>query len=780
MMRRVRNLEEKRQLALLRHALKHHEWYYCAGTVCHDMTHTLQRSMALVSQLHDSDGSLVKNKTIISQEEVPESFETDDGLGIGQEEELQQEEGEDVVVEATSGSNNTDVTNEESSRVPDLPRRARRWWEADSDHVGERPDSRFFWNEAVTEPLLRQWKANATADHTFACEICLEHVIPVTSLFFGVQTNLSVSAAADKVRYDEVLISRRSRFRAGTRFTKRGADATGAVANYAETEQILLVWQPTNGRDTTIDGSNGANSTLRAVVSHVQTRGSIPLRWSSPTDIKTYRPRVRIGTDPLAQARSLRQHLTDQATRYILLPHTNETEVTTNSALRGGSLQKRKRKHPSLIFVNLVDKKSDQGRLGRALDAVLNAVIDVYKDQPDSSFPWLNPSHIQHLWFDFHAEVKSGRWDKLAGLLEQVKPTILEQGYFLAVPSNSTDSNFPFHIERLQTGVIRTNCMDCLDRTNVVQSMFGRYALFRHLSDTTLVPLGYKTVFRKNSLTLPWTSGEVAHRLLWADNADAISRLYAGTPALKGDFTRTGRRTKKGALDDGMNSLQRYYLNNFMDADRQEGMDLLVGHQGFSTLDSAGEEDVGSESALSLRDGIVHSGMTVQEAARQMLLGAWNAGSCDDDDDDESHHVRIKQKRRRLGPPSKGVAKTGRRHRVLDLRWLPGDLQTQVRSLASPWAGDEATSMEKLEAIDRRAASDLPWWVVANSEEGEGEQTSSAVLDVETAAANNAGYLLAALAAGTRAPLAMAAVVMSILSVSWPDTAAETEKAKNS
>ena len=87
-------------------------------------------------------------------------------------------------------------------------------------------------------------------------------------------------------------------------------------------------------------------------------------------------------------------------------------------------------------------------------------------------------------------------------------------------------------------------------------------------------------------MALPWASGEVSHRMLWADNADAISKLYAGTAALKGDFTRTGKRTKRGALDDGMNSLQRYYLNNFMDADRQEGVDLLVGHADFSTDDS--------------------------------------------------------------------------------------------------------------------------------------------------------------------------------------------------
>ncbi|KAG8757638.1 hypothetical protein FRC12_010241 [Ceratobasidium sp. 428] len=29
---------------------------------------------------------------------------------------------------------------------------------------------------------------------------------------------------------------------------------------------------------------------------------------------------------------------------------------------------------------------------------------------------------------------------------------------------------------------------------------------------------------------------------VWANNGDAISRAYAGTSALKGDFTRTGRR----------------------------------------------------------------------------------------------------------------------------------------------------------------------------------------------------------------------------------------------
>lgn len=33
-----------------------------------------------------------------------------------------------------------------------------------------------------------------------------------------------------------------------------------------------------------------------------------------------------------------------------------------------------------------------------------------------------------------------------------------------------------------QTGVFRTNCMDCLDRTNVVQSVIARNILHRQLT----------------------------------------------------------------------------------------------------------------------------------------------------------------------------------------------------------------------------------------------------------------------------------------------------------
>jgi hypothetical protein len=56
---------------------------------------------------------------------------------------------------------------------------------------------------------------------------------------------------------------------------------------------------------------------------------------------------------------------------------------------------------------------------------------------------------------------------------------------------------------------------------------------------------------------------------VWADHADAISKAYGGSGALKSDFTRTNKRTQKGVMEDGYKSVTRYLKNNFFDGTRQ-------------------------------------------------------------------------------------------------------------------------------------------------------------------------------------------------------------------
>ena len=67
---------------------------------------------------------------------------------------------------------------------------------------------------------------------------------------------------------------------------------------------------------------------------------------------------------------------------------------------------------------------------------------------------------------------------------------------------------------------------------------------------------------------------------LWASNGDNISICYTGTRALKGDITRTGNRSAKGALNDLSSSVTRMYINTFRDGFRQICIDYLLGKCG--------------------------------------------------------------------------------------------------------------------------------------------------------------------------------------------------------
>jgi hypothetical protein len=606
-----------------------------------------------------------------------------------------------------------------------------------------------------TEQLLKRW------------------IIPCTSAFVGVSQNIPLTIPSTTAKtsgvsndknssssstgsssrndhdtthycyYDEILISRRSRFRAGTRFTRRGTDKTGSVANFAETEQIILVKEQQQPRKQgNNDDDASPNVSLKEVYSFVQTRGSIPLIWSSPAKVQEYAPRVQIATNPLDQARSLRAHVLEQIRLYTLSPITTTAKDSSNSHYEQVKhlppLAANKRymynfkevtdKIPQkLIFVNLIDKKKDQGRLGKAFDSVLQAVLDIHGDgntdhtsellpseaTTDEDFngktssytttttPTIPRGSVSHVWYDFHAECKGGKWSKLKALLDMVSPDLDSHRYFSASPTvKNNTSLISWKIATLQTGIVRTNCMDCLDRTNVVQTMFARYVLFRQLqsrdaaaaapaaagadSESSLtpttnkvgrrnVPLEWVVAYKSNTLQLPFVEGEMAHRFLWADNADAISRLYAGTPALKGDYTRTGRRTKRGALDDGMNSLTRYYINNFSDADRQEGIDLMTCTVPFSNTDESTIGSTNNDWLLSIR----------AQTHKNVELGYSTSSRISNTIDDDRFNLR---------------------------RLLFGEALKKARmDLSSSLNGDNVFS-----SVDRRTSSNLPWWIDFN------------------------------------------------------------------
>jgi len=71
--------------------------------------------------------------------------------------------------------------------------------------------------------------------------------------------------------------------------------------------------------------------------------------------------------------------------------------------------------------------------------------------------------------FDFHAECSKMRWHRLSTLIDRLAHEQDDFSYFMLTKDGTIKSQ--------QDGVFRTNCIDCLDRTNVVQSMLARRSL---------------------------------------------------------------------------------------------------------------------------------------------------------------------------------------------------------------------------------------------------------------------------------------------------------------
>ena len=171
---------------------------------------------------------------------------------------------------------------------------------------------------------------------------------------------------------------------------------------------------------------------------------------------------------------------------------------------------------------------------------------------------------------------------------------------------------------RRQRGVLRTNCMDCLDRTNVAQSAAARRAL-----ELQLAALGS---------TLPGGGGGGGggHRFnhMWADNGDALSRQYASTAALKGDYTRTNRRNLGGALTDLGLTLSRFFNNIVSDHFTQAAIDFLLGNVSAHVFDEFEARMTSADPSLALslqrlRQNAVDvaARIVLADATEQLLYG---------------------------------------------------------------------------------------------------------------------------------------------------------------
>lgn len=172
---------------------------------------------------------------------------------------------------------------------------------------------------------------------------------------------------------------------------------------------------------------------------------------------------------------------------------------------------------------------------------------------------------IEYTAFDFHAETKNaGGFAGATRILPKLYESMREFGYF------SYDLEQDLVITR-QDGVFRVNCLDCLDRTNLIEQVISRTVFENILKQQTT---SHGNQARDHAMIENFI---IKHNELWADHGDAISQIYTGTNALKSSFTRSGKMNLAGALSDVTKSVSRMYQNTFVDGKKQSTIDLLLG-----------------------------------------------------------------------------------------------------------------------------------------------------------------------------------------------------------
>ena len=324
----------------------------------------------------------------------------------------------------------------------------------------------FLWNSYMIEPLIK-FRSRLARQERHA----LDESHLLTSAIRGFISTITVPASSSPIRAMQAnlpsmltLVSRLSCRRAGTRFNSRGIDDDGYVANFVESETIY--WYPSG-----------------LCFSYVQTRGSVPIFWEQTAGLLPGQQRIQIIRSPEATQPAFDKHFDHLQLSYGRVHILNLLSMSKSGEI---DLTTRYKYH---IAQNPLDQAND---------------FELSQGQ----------RVLQHSQFDFHAETKGPGGYEAAGMVRRLIQDQAESfAYFLCddvkidnMP-HKPEGSIPIRGNAVlqQQGVFRTNCLDCLDRTNLIQTILSQVALE--------IFLGHRS---EHATADFW----MRHSTLWADNGD--------------------------------------------------------------------------------------------------------------------------------------------------------------------------------------------------------------------------------------------------------------------
>ena len=364
----------------------------------------------------------------------------------------------------------------------------------------------FIWNAALAQPFEELGVRDACISLLQGC--ASTQLIPINNVLVRM-----------------TLITIRSYEHGGTRYKARGLNKGAYPANEVQCEFIL-------------EASDGS------IFSHVWRRGTVPVEWRTDANIASSHIIIEENNDALSPIyfnRLKKEYMTEDFKGFVImnLLHNNE-------------------KHSERKLCNAYE----------------NAVKNI--------------SFVKYISFDWHENSKNLGLPKavekyITEILDKIEsPTFTVQIPLTRVPADNTETktmkfandaklkDLKYSTEQRQEYVIRINCLDSLDRTNVgsfwyacllVLKYSGSLSLPFQYSEATSLPLNIRS-FLGNS---------------FIRTGNTVSSIYTDTEACMTQIFRDYGEISEKTFNDSVIAIKRRTANIFSDKERDKVIRMFSG-----------------------------------------------------------------------------------------------------------------------------------------------------------------------------------------------------------